>query len=37
VFWLSASIMMRDTPLMLTNFVMTAAGFFGIVLQNFIG
>lgn len=34
--WFSASIVMRDAPLMVTNFVMTMAGLSGIILNNFI-
>jgi hypothetical protein len=35
VLWLTASIIMRDTPLIVTNGIMTLAGIAGLVYQYF--
>ena len=33
--WFTASVIMRDVPLMVTNGVMTAAGTLGLIYQHF--
>ena len=33
--WLTASLVMRDVPLIVTNGVMTAAGIAGLIYQHF--
>ena len=33
--WFTASVIMRDVPLMVTNGVMTAAGLLGLLYQHF--
>ena len=33
--WFTASVIMRDVPLMVTNGVMTAAGVIGLLYQHF--
>lgn len=33
--WFTASVIMRDVPLMVTNGVMTAAGILGLLYQHF--
>jgi hypothetical protein len=33
--WFTASVIMRDTPLIVTNGVMTAAGTLGLLYQHF--
>ena len=33
--WFTASVIMRDVPLMVTNGVMTAAGVLGLIYQHF--
>jgi len=35
VMWFTASVIMRDVPLMVTNGVMTAAGVLGLIYQHF--
>jgi hypothetical protein len=35
VLWLTASVAMRDVPLIVTNGVMTAAGIAGLIYQHF--
>ena len=35
VLWLTASVIMRDVPLVVTNGVMTAAGIAGLLYQHF--
>ena len=35
VLWLTAAVIMRDVPLIVTNGVMTAAGIAGLIYQHF--
>lgn len=37
VLWLTASVIMRDVPLIVTNGIMTAAGIAGLAYSNWIG
>lgn len=36
VLWLTASILMKDTPLIVTNGVMTGAGIIGVLFKYFL-